>query len=117
MFRLLTLGCLTLALTACDQGPSMQEKLATAQSLQPSDPELNEIYQRSCRNCHTLESTGAPLTGDVHAWSLRLEKGQDVLLENVVSGFAGMPPFGLCMDCNVTQFNGLIEFMAQIQQQ
>lgn len=115
MFRLPLIGCFMFALSACDTGPSMAEKLATAQSLQPSNPELNEIYQRSCRNCHTLESTGAPLTGDVQAWSLRLQKGQDVLLENVVSGFAGMPPFGLCMDCDANQFNALIEFMAQTQ--
>ncbi|MGR6872861.1 c-type cytochrome [Pseudomonas sp. HK3] len=104
---------LTVFLSACEQGPSSEQILATAQSLQPNDQQLNEIYQRSCRNCHTLEGTKAPLTGDVEAWNERLEKGNETLLNNVVNGFGGMPPFGLCMDCNAEQFTALIDFMAQ----
>ena len=71
------------------------------------------IYNRSCRNCHTIAATGAPLTGDSAAWSIRMEKGLDVLADNVVNGFGGMPPFGLCMDCNLEDFEALIVFMDQ----
>ena len=39
-------------------------------------------------------------------------KGMDVLVDNVVNGFGGMPPFGLCMDCDAAQFDALIRFMA-----
>jgi len=113
MFRLSFLLLSGLLLSGCDSGPSQAEIVQTAQTLKPQDPQLNEIYQRSCRNCHTLESTGAPLTGDVATWEVRLGKGQDVLLTNVVNGFGGMPPFGMCMDCNGEQFSALIEFMAQ----
>lgn len=112
MARICFVFSFLIILSGCDQAPSAQDILANAQALEPSDPVLNEIYQRSCRNCHVLESTGAPLTGDVRAWQGRLEKGKDILLENVVQGFGGMPPFGLCMDCNVEQFNALIDFMA-----
>jgi cytochrome c5 len=60
-----------------------------------------------------VAATGAPLTGDVAAWDTRLEKGADVLLENVINGFGGMPPFGMCMDCDADQFDALIQFMAK----
>ncbi|WP_283786925.1 c-type cytochrome [Bermanella sp. WJH001] len=113
MVKLITNLLFIVFLTACSAGPSDEQILATAQTLQPKDENLNAIYQRSCRNCHTLESTKAPLTGDVSAWQVRLEKGNDVLLNNVINGFGGMPPFGLCMDCNAEQFSALIDFMAQ----
>ena len=41
-----------------------------------------------------------------------MEKGINTLLDNVVNGFGGMPPFGLCMDCDADQFEALILFMA-----
>jgi cytochrome c5 len=115
MVKLITSLLFIVFISACSQGPSDEQILATAQTLQPSDPSLNAIYQRSCRNCHTLESTKAPLTGDVAEWQNRLEKGNDTLLNNVINGFGGMPPFGLCMDCDADQFNALIDFMAQQQ--
>jgi len=101
-----------LFLAGCESGPSLQERLARAQSLQPDDPALAEIYQRSCQSCHTLEATGAPLTGDQHAWSVRYEKGEAHLLNSVIEGFGGMPPLGLCMDCTQQDFQRLVRFMA-----
>ena len=83
-----------------------------SRSLSPEDSALKDIYDRSCRNCHTIAATGAPLTGDVPGWAPRMDKGMDTLLNNVIDGFGGMPPFGLCMDCDVEQFEALIEFMA-----
>lgn len=103
-----------LAITACGGGVEDPAKLqAAAQAMIPADAELAEIYNRSCRSCHTIAATGAPLTGDVEAWAERLAKGPDVLLESVVSGAGGMPPFGLCMDCDAVQFEDLIAFMAR----
>lgn len=78
----------------------------------PADPALAEVYGRSCRSCHTIAATGAPLTGDTEAWRPRMEKGINVLVDNVVSGYGGMPPFGLCMDCDADQFEALTRFMA-----
>ena len=92
----------------------MQEKLALAVQLTPTDASLQEIYQRTCRNCHTLEATGAPLTGDQARWMGLIEdQGYDGLVENVINGKGGMPPFGLCMECEPDQFAELIQFMAQ----
>ena len=100
-------------LTACDSGPSQAEILAASKTLQPQDAQLNEIYQRTCKNCHTLADTGAPLTGDVNAWAQRLDKGQEAMINSVIYGSGGMPPFGLCMECGPEEFAKLIEFMAQ----
>ena len=61
-----------------------------------------------------MESTGAPLTGDTGSWAELIEEsGYDGLVNNVINGKGGMPPFGLCMECGPDDFNQLIQFMAQ----
>lgn len=113
----LTLLIMVLALSACgDKGaaPAFSESVSAA--LQPQDVVLAEIYNRSCKNCHTISATSAPLTGDSAAWSERMDKGMDTLIDNVINGSGGMPPFGLCMDCDPEQFEALIDFMAQSPQ-
>ncbi|MEZ5503266.1 MAG: c-type cytochrome [Halioglobus sp.] len=103
------------ALSGCDKltstaSPGLSE--ARSRELVPQQPEIAAIYARSCRSCHTVAATGAPLTGDQDAWAPRLDKGMGVLLESVINGYGGMPPFGLCMDCSAEQFEALIRFMA-----
>ncbi|WP_257283747.1 cytochrome c5 family protein [Endozoicomonas sp. SESOKO1] len=106
----------SLLLTACDSSQILSSKKtfdpALASQLQPDDPHLSAIYNRSCKACHTLANTGAPLTGDSHSWKSRMDKGMEALLDNVINGFGGMPPFGMCMDCQPEQFAALITFMA-----
>ena len=100
-------------LQGCGEGPAAPVAAqAHSRTLQPQDEALAAIYQRSCASCHTVAATGAPLTGDRAAWEPRMAKGMDTLVDNVVNGFGGMPPFGLCMDCDVAQFEALINFMA-----
>lgn len=114
MHKLLLLLFSTLLLvTACgSDAPAGKMSESTSRALQPADTALAEIYNRSCRSCHTVAATGSPLTGDKAAWAPRMEKGINTLLDNVVNGFGGMPPFGLCMDCDADQFEALILFMA-----
>ena len=111
-------GCLAaiLLLVGCgESGGNSAAAEVASRALQPSDPALAQIYNRSCRSCHTVAATGSPLTGDSSAWAPRLEKGMNTLLDNVINGFGGMPPFGLCMDCDADQFEALITFMAEGQ--
>lgn len=119
MFRSLLASALVilfgLFLSACEQSQDLEQRLSQAQSLTPKSSELNAIYQRSCVACHANSNTQAPLVGDSKAWQPRLDKGMETLLEHVVSGYAGMPPFGLCMDCSEAEFEQLILFMAQAQ--
>ncbi|MBZ0335437.1 c-type cytochrome [Marinobacter sp. AL4B] len=89
-----------------------EEVIEYARSATPENPETAEVYQRSCMACHGSGTSDAPLTGDTNAWQPRMKKGMDTLLNNVVSGTGGMPPYGLCMDCNAAEFQALITFMA-----
>ncbi|MDP4547935.1 MULTISPECIES: c-type cytochrome [unclassified Marinobacter] len=111
-YALFALLAITLS-SACTNasGPS-EEVIEYARSATPNNPETAEIYQRSCMACHSSGTSDAPLTGDHTAWQTRMEKGMDTLLNNVVSGMGGMPPYGLCMDCNAAEFQALITFMA-----
>ncbi len=85
---------------------------ARAEGLVPSDAFLVEIYDRSCRSCHAYVDSGAPLTGHGAEWERRLAQGLDVLVEHTRSGVGSMPAMGLCLDCEDTDFEGLILFMA-----
>ena len=113
-FIAISLAALCLVtLAGCGDGPAGPPAAeAVSRTLQPQDAALAAIYQRSCASCHTVAATGAPLTGDVAQWKPRMAKGLNALLDNVVNGFGGMPPFGLCMDCDAAQFEALILFMA-----
>ena len=114
--NILILVLLSALLAACqgESGGSGAANLeAASRSLVPTDAALAETYNRSCRSCHTVAATGAPLTGDADAWAQRYEKGMGTLVDNVINGFGGMPPFGLCMDCDADQFEALISFMAE----
>lgn len=77
---------------------------------------LNEreatLYQHSCKTCHEDAATGAPLAHDTAAWTPRLAKGEDALLESIVNGFNGMPPLGQCIECDGNDFMALTRFMA-----
>jgi len=115
--KLLWVGIAATSLVACSRdGPGAGGAAsleATSRTLQPKDAALADIYNRSCRSCHTVAATGAPLTGDEKAWMLRYEKGMPLLVDNVINGFGGMPALGLCMDCSADEFEALIAFMAE----
>ncbi len=111
-----------LILTACS-GESGETNSATANATanagkpsskraMPEDPDLASLYTQSCFSCHGTGAGGAPRTGNAQEWAPRMEKGMDTLLDNTINGFNGMPPLGMCMDCDEEQFTALINFMA-----
>ncbi|MFK8050138.1 MAG: cytochrome c5 family protein [Halioglobus sp.] len=117
LFKSLSLLVLLGVIAACakEQSPEAALTESASRDMRPADEQIAKIYDRSCRNCHTIAATGAPLTGDAPEWSVRLEKGMSTMVDNVVSGVGGMPPFGMCMDCNLEEFEALIIFMAQVE--
>ena len=106
---------LSILLVACGSGEpdeaALAELAAQAQTLMPADADLASVYGRSCKTCHSVAGTGAPLTGDTAGWKPRMDQGMDVMVEHVITGFGGMPPFGFCMDCDAEQFEALVKFM------
>lgn len=111
--RLLTILGLSALLAACSEPAADQASLqAYARQAKPADPALAATYKRSCQACHATGTSRAPLTGDTQAWGRLLNKGMDTLVNNTIQGFGGMPPMGLCMDCDRDDFAALIRFMA-----
>ena len=112
--RVLVTLFLSFGLIGCERngGSDLAAAESASRGLSPQDKALAGIYDRSCRSCHTIAATGAPLTGDESAWKIRMDKGMSTLVDNVINGFGGMPPFGMCMDCGQQEFEALIVFMA-----
>ena len=103
--------CLCAALlSAC--GNDTQPPGPPAADLTPADPKLAKLYAQTCKSCHALPGSGAPLSGDRAAWAPRVAQGMRVLLDHTVTGYKGMPPLGACADCTEKEFDALIRFMA-----
>lgn len=102
-------------LAACSPTPTQRspaEAVAQAVAMTPSDPRLADLYVQSCKTCHTVADTGAPLSGDRAAWDMRWKKGMPALLNSTVSGLGGMPAGGQCFSCTPADYEALIAFMA-----
>ncbi len=97
-------------LTACSGESEPMSQLSGPTT--PADAHVAELYNRSCRSCHAQGAGWAPKTGDRQAWAPRLQQGTAVLLEHTIDGFNGMPPMGMCFDCNEEDFTALISFMS-----
>ena len=100
-------------LAACGSEPP-PKPLTPEQSaaLRPADVRLAGLYERSCKSCHTVKDTGAPLTGDRTLWNPRWEKGEAELLKTAIGGLGGMPAGGQCFSCTPRDHEALIRFMA-----
>jgi cytochrome c5 len=100
-------------LAACGGSePAMDAASASQAVASRADPATMALYNRSCISCHGNGAGGAPRTGDRAAWQPRLEQGRDALLDHTIGGYKGMPPMGMCMDCEADQFIALIEYMS-----
>lgn len=108
-FKLLLALTFSLMLSACS--PQSEGKKNKAEPVKIST-ELAAIYQRSCKNCHEVEATGAPLLGDKEHWDSILGKGMDLVLDRAMSGYQGMPAFGQCFECSPEQIEALIIYMS-----
>lgn len=99
-------------LGGCDDNSSTSYQNINWQA-QSLTPDLERIYQSSCKNCHENEGTGAPLTGDSKTWNKVLEPGLDASIERAINGFGGMPPGGQCFECTPEHFDSLIRYMSK----
>lgn len=84
--------------------------------LTPKDARLAQLYAGSCKACHTVGDSKAPLTGDRTQWDPRWARGEDALLTNAQVGFGGMPAGGQCFECSADDLKALIKFMAGREQ-
>ena len=68
-------------------------------------------YQTSCNACHGTGVAGAPMLGDADAWEVRLGKGMDALMSNVINGVGAMPARGICMTCSDDNLQAIVDYM------
>lgn len=105
--------CGSLVLAACEgEPPAKPLTPEESAALAPTDPRIAGLYQQSCKSCHTVPDTGAPLTGDRTLWDARWAKGEQALLESTIGGINGMPAGGQCFACSPEDYQALIRFMA-----
>jgi cytochrome c5 len=102
------------ALSACSAGEVPPKPLTAEQSaaLSPADARLASLYAGSCKSCHTVKDSQAPLTGDRTLWDARWAKGADALLTSALQGKGKMPAGGQCFECSPADLTKLIMFMA-----
>ncbi len=72
-----------------------------------------EVYQASCNSCHGAGVAGAPVTGDADAWSARVDKGMETLIDHAINGFNAMPAKGGCGSCSDEEIQAAVEHMVQ----
>lgn len=100
-----------LALAACGEAPQPLTEEQSA-ALKPADARLAALYEGSCKSCHTVQDSLAPLAGDRTRWDPRWKLGEDALLAATIQGKGGMPAGGQCFECTPDDYKALIRFMA-----
>ncbi len=98
-------------IAACSPPPQHMSQAELAQ-LKPADSRVATLYAHSCKACHAVPGSGAPLVHDRAAWDPRWDKGEDVLLNHAVLGFQAMPAGGQCAACSPNDYRAIIRFMA-----
>lgn len=113
MKRLIAILALGLAAIAC--APKAAAPAPTPEQaalLRPADARLADLYETSCKACHTITESGAPMVHDHAAWAPRWKQGLPVLVDHSLQGFNAMPAGGQCATCTPADLEALIRFMA-----
>jgi len=106
------LSGLAVLITACGPAPKPAPTPEQAALLRPADARLADLYETSCKACHTITESGAPMVHDHAAWAPRLKQGLPVLVDHSLQGFNAMPAGGQCATCTPADLEALIRFMA-----
>ena len=76
-----------------------------------------DVFNEACAACHVAGVAGAPRLGDTAAWTDRIAKGRDTLVEHAIKGFAGsagyMPAKGGRMDLSDADTAAAVEYMME----
>ena len=88
---------------------SSQNAVSASGDMASNSPD--QLYQGACQACHATGAAGAPKLGDEGAWTERVSKGLDALIEAAINGVGGMPPRG-GSQYNDDQMRAVVEYMA-----
>jgi len=74
-----------------------------------------QVYNTACLACHGAGVAGAPILGDVPAWTARIAQGTDVLVDHAINGYSGsagyMPPKGGRLDLSDKEVEDAVAYM------
>ena len=70
-----------------------------------------EVVDHVCAACHAKGKDGAPMIGDVSAWSARSKKGLSALTANALEGVRKMPPHGGSLSLDDVELKRAITYM------
>jgi len=70
-----------------------------------------KIYGQACAYCHDRGIAGAPKTGDVAAWNLRMAPGMESLYTVAIRGKGAMPPKGGNRSLSEADVKAAVDYM------
>jgi cytochrome c5 len=74
-----------------------------------------QVYNNACLVCHGAGVGGAPVIGEVDAWSERIAQGNDTLYQHALEGYTGqagyMPPKGARLDLSDDEVRAAVDYM------
>ena len=90
-----------------------ENEVVKVESVQQASLSGEQVYKKSCVNCHGTGVAGAPKVGDAAAWSSRIAKGNDVLYNSAKKGVSGtaMMAKGTCGACSDEELEAAVDFM------
>lgn len=97
--------------SVCVQGEECGEESAPAQSESSEPRPAEEVYSSACAACHDSGAAGAPKLGDTNAWSGRVDKGLETLVDHAINGFNAMPAKGGCSSCSDEEIEVAVQYM------
>lgn len=95
----------------CVQGDDCGTAAAPAADASSGPRAGNEVYDAACAACHGTGAAGAPKKGDSAAWSGRIDKGLETLVDHAINGFNAMPAKGGCSSCSDEEIQAAVEYM------
>jgi cytochrome c5 len=99
------------AADAPEEAVTESAAVAPAQAADTADGEA--VYRKACASCHMTGAAGAPKTGDEAAWSSRVSRGIDALVQSALAGVPGtaMMARGACAACSDEEIEAAVRYM------
>ena len=109
----LVVGCLLAAAVVFTGNLSADERSGEPLLLAAVSDGFNpeQAFMATCNACHSTGAGGAPKMNDAEAWKMRMEKGMDAVMTNVINGLNAMPAKGLCFNCTDDDLKAVVEYM------
>ncbi len=101
--------------TVVEETQTVVEETAPAAEAAHDLADGKAVYEANCMSCHDAGIMGAPKTGDIDAWTARIEQGMETLVSKSISGYTGekfmMPAKGGNPDLTDQEVGNAVAYM------